>query len=114
MQRLPKSDAFECGSDISAGFITGGQEAKSYPHSLTFSYCEFSHSIFTKNQLDCSRLPKSDTFECGSDVSSGFITGGQEAKRGQFPFAALLGYEDLKGRSPTGIVYLCGATLINR
>ncbi len=27
--RLPKSNAFECGSDVSSGFITGGQEA---PH----------------------------------------------------------------------------------
>ena len=61
-----------------------------------------------------SRLPKSDSFDCGVDTSSGFVTGGQDAKRGQFPFAALLGYEDLKERSASGIVYLCGGTLINR
>ena len=61
-----------------------------------------------------SRLPKSTSFECGTDLSSGFITSGQDAKRGQFPFAALLGYEDLKGRAPNGIIYLCGGSLINR
>ena len=60
------------------------------------------------------RLPKSDASECGSDISSGFITGGHDAKRGQYPFAALLGYKDLKGTTSTGVIYLCGGSLINR
>ncbi len=30
--------------------------------------------------------------ECGFDVSSGFVVGGKDAKRGEFPFMALIGY----------------------
>lgn len=40
--------------------------------------------------------------------------GGDDAKLGEFPFVALLGYEDLREASPRGIVYLCGGTLVNR
>ena len=76
---------------------------------LSSKYC---HLVKFYGQI-C-RLPKADAFECGVDISSGFVTGGQDAKRGQFPFAALLGYEDQKKTSETGIIYLCGATLINR
>ena len=42
---------------------------------------------------------------------AGFLVGGYETSRGQFPFMALLGYP---GRGSLPIVYKCGGTLINR
>jgi hypothetical protein len=38
-------------------------------------------------------LPEAETFECGQRLSSGFILGGEDAKRGEFPFVAALGYK---------------------
>ena len=47
---------------------------------------------------------------CGKSLDEGQIVGGKEAKIGELPFMALLGY-----RKPgLGIVYQCGGTLINR
>jgi len=36
---------------------------------------------------------ESDEVRCGRPTDSGYIVGGKEAKRGAFPFAALLGYK---------------------
>ena len=57
-------------------------------------------------------LPIGQEDGCGVRVDSGLIIGGSTAARGEFPFAALLGYENLGGQRP--IVYKCGGTLINR
>ena len=47
---------------------------------------------------------------CGKSLDEGQIVGGKEAKIGELPFMALLGY-----RKPgLGIAYQCGGTLINR
>ena len=37
-------------------------------------------------------LPVESGFGCGSRLSSGFILGGENAKKGEFPFIAALGY----------------------
>ena len=37
-------------------------------------------------------LPVESGFGCGARLSSGFILGGEDAKRGEFPFIATLGY----------------------
>ena len=47
---------------------------------------------------------------CGKSLDEGQIVGGKEAKIGELPFMALLGYRH-PGR---GILYQCGGTLINR
>ena len=56
-------------------------------------------------------LPDPNKFECATNLNSEFIVNGIDAKVGQFPFMALLGY-----RRPgvNKILYLCGGTLINR
>ena len=46
---------------------------------------------------------------CGKSLDEGQIVGGKEAKIGELPFMALLGY-----RSRRKILYQCGGTLINR
>jgi hypothetical protein len=38
-------------------------------------------------------LPTQDSFKCGVRLASGFILGGENAKRGEFPFIAALGYK---------------------
>ena len=42
-------------------------------------------------------LPDADNLECGYRTSVGYIIGGETAKRGEFPFTALLGYGGLRG-----------------
>ena len=46
---------------------------------------------------------------CGKSLDEGQIVGGKEAKIGELPFMALLGY-----RVKRQIIYQCGGTLINR
>ena len=55
-------------------------------------------------------LPRHALGECGLSLDTGFIIGGSQANRGEFPFIALLGYKGQNGR----IVYKCGGSLINR
>ena len=43
-------------------------------------------------------LPLETNFMCGVRLASGFILGGQDAKRGEFPFIAALGYRSSQGR----------------
>jgi hypothetical protein len=43
-------------------------------------------------------LPVETNFMCGVRLASGFILGGQDAKRGDFPFIAALGYKSSQGR----------------
>ena len=51
---------------------------------------------------------------CGKSLAQslrqGRIVGGEDAKIGELPFMALLGYH----KAELGIVYQCGGTLINR
>lgn len=46
---------------------------------------------------------------CGTRSATGFILGGETAKRGDYPFIASLGYD-----RPSGRIYGCGGALINR
>ena len=39
-------------------------------------------------------LPSEAAFECGYRLNVGYIIGGEQAVRGEFPFIALLGYVD--------------------
>ena len=41
-------------------------------------------------------LPDPDELECGYRTSVGYIIGGETAKRGEFPFTALIGYGGLR------------------
>ena len=43
-------------------------------------------------------LPLETNFMCGVRVATGFILGGKDAKRGEFPFIAALGYRSSQGR----------------
>ena len=43
------------------------------------------------------RLPSEAAFECGYRLNVGYIIGGEQAVRGEFPFIALLGYVDQVG-----------------
>ena len=48
---------------------------------------------------------------CGYRTATGFIIGGSDTKRGEFPFIAALGYRE----TPSDPVkFYCGGTLINR
>jgi len=58
-------------------------------------------------------LPNPELEECGYSLQSGFIIGGERAKIGEFPFMALLGYENTFNRKKE-FVYKCGGSLINR
>ncbi len=51
---------------------------------------------------------------CGSALSSGFIVGGQNAKKGAHPFIAALGYKNTNNNKDLPIIYACGGSLINR
>ena len=51
--------------------------------------------------------------ELDNSLDSGFIIGGEKAKIGEFPFMALLGYENTFNRKKE-FVYKCGGSLINR
>ena len=42
-------------------------------------------------------LPLETNFMCGVRLATGFILGGQDAKRGEFPFIAALGYKSSQG-----------------
>ena len=44
------------------------------------------------------------------NIFSGFIVGGEDAKRGDYPFAAALGIRTSTGK----IIFACGGALINR
>ena len=86
-------------------------------------------------------LPDPDDLECGYRTSVGYIIGGETAKRGEFPFTALLGFGGLRvneiwamsfamgcvnfaitqprtqhmsSQGNGGNAYLCGGALINR
>jgi len=57
--------------------------------------------------------PNSDNEECGTRISLSNIVGGITAKRGDYPFIALLGY-DPQQVSGSDIFYTCGGSLINK
>ena len=57
--------------------------------------------------------PEGDKDECGKSISGTLIVGGREAKIGQFPWMALLGY-DPSAVSGSEIFYLCGGSVINK
>ena len=57
--------------------------------------------------------PNSDNEECGTRISLSNIVGGTTAKRGDYPFIALLGY-DPQQVSGSDIFYTCGGSLINK
>ena len=57
--------------------------------------------------------PNSDNEECGTRISSSNIVGGITAKRGDYPFIALIGY-DPQQISGSDIFYTCGGSLINK
>ena len=42
-------------------------------------------------------LPEPESGLCGMPIGTGFIVGGEDAKRGNYPFAAVLGYDFQEG-----------------
>ncbi len=50
----------------------------------------------------------------GYKLNTGYILGGVDAARGEFPFAVLLGYKNAHRASKHPILYRCGGSLINR
>ncbi|TRY70789.1 hypothetical protein TCAL_05924 [Tigriopus californicus] len=56
-------------------------------------------------------LPDHKKGECGFYTNVGFIVGGEQALRGEFPFAVLLGYNE---PGYDNLHYKCGGALINR
>ena len=57
--------------------------------------------------------PNGDKAECGERIGSANIVGGKTAKRGDYPWMALIGY-DPPQRSGSDIFYLCGGSVINK
>ena len=57
--------------------------------------------------------PNSTIEECGTRISLTNIVGGTTAKRGDYPFIALIGY-DPPQLSGSEIFYTCGGSLINK
>ena len=45
-------------------------------------------------------LPEAETYSCGLRLASGFILGGEDTKRGDYPFVAVLGYDRPSGLRP--------------
>lgn len=56
-------------------------------------------------------LPDHAKSECGFYTNVGYIVGGEQALRGEFPFAVLLGYNE---PGYDNLHYKCGGALINR
>lgn len=59
---------------------------------------KFTFALFVASLVDCNtelgtHLPLESEDECGHRLSSGYIVGGEVAKRGEFPFVASLGYK---------------------
>ncbi len=50
-------------------------------------------SLVDSNSELGTHLPLEAEDECGHRLSSGYIVGGEVAKRGEFPFVASLGYK---------------------
>lgn len=71
----------------------------------------FVHFVLSTPSTPANRLPTVEEGQCGFSVSVGYIFGGTQAVRGDFPFIALLGYRGTNGRRRD---YKCGGTLINR
>ena len=57
--------------------------------------------------------PAGDKRECGKSISGTLVVGGRDAKIGEFPWMALLGY-DPSTISGSEIFYLCGGSVINK
>ena len=57
-------------------------------------------------------MPKSDSGECGKPTYIGNIVGGKNAKLGDFPHMALLGYDKEGDGKIDG--YRCGGSVINK
>jgi len=57
--------------------------------------------------------PNSDNEECGTRISLTNIVGGKTAKRGDYPFIALIGYDPPLAPG-SDIFYTCGGSLINK
>jgi len=57
-------------------------------------------------------LPLAGKGQCGKSTGAALIHAGDDATPGEFPFAALLGYESPK--DPGKLFYTCGGTFINK
>ena len=57
-------------------------------------------------------LPLAGKGQCGKSTGAALIHQGDDATPGEFPFAALLGYESPK--DPGKLFYTCGGTVINK
>jgi len=58
-------------------------------------------------------LPNAEDATCGTDTKAGQIVGGDDAKLGEYPFIAILGYRPIKKKA-RDIYFNCGGSLINR
>ena len=55
--------------------------------------------------------PDPNQGECGTNLVSSSIVGGKEAKPGEFPYMALLGFRNTAAKND--IIYVCGGSVIN-
>ena len=55
--------------------------------------------------------PRAENKECGTRATYTNIRGGKNAKHGEFPYMALLGFNSVAGR---GIIFQCGGSVINK
>ena len=69
-----------------------------------------------QNHASGTWLPDPIKEECGFETAAGYITGGQDSYRGQFPFMAALGYlrPIVFGVEAPEFVFNCAGSLINR
>ena len=92
-----------------ASTTTTARTRTSTVQTSTTTELQLRSQLLGKPSEDGSYIPKPETAECGYRLSTGFILGGEDTKRGDYPFVASLGYD-----KPSGRIYGCGGALINR
>ena len=82
----------------------------------SFRKTSLNNAVYFNNNVSHNKgtwLPKNSEGECGLETSTGYIVGGRNAKQGEFPYAAALGYMYL-AKKDAKVLYICAGTLINR
>ncbi|CAB4060982.1 unnamed protein product [Lepeophtheirus salmonis] len=74
------------------------------------------HLLYSRSKISNQSLgnwkPRPEKNQCGTASNAFFIVGGEDAKIGDLPFMALLGYDS--PTSCTELIYACGGALINK
>jgi hypothetical protein len=69
---------------------------------LTIFIRKFWPKLFYEIGLQGTFLGRPENYECGVRLSSGYIIGGENAKRGDYPFIAALGFDRPQGEYVQG------------